>query len=342
MERGGRAWAGAAGEEAEEDAALLEAAGPSDVLVAVRAAGARLLPRRPVPPPAAMRNGPGGARGASEHVPSDAARTVAPFALRSQIKALLPTLSEIEVEEELQALRQARYLRLLRFPGAPQGSTSCCIVMWEDYEAAVERAKGAALQRAAGAKVSKYRICTIERAFDRFRNGILLRCLGESVGEAELRTLLLPTSTRSYTGEVATIAPGGSGGGEGAGDSEKAEIDELVRAGLLAPQIDRDGGEYFYFALPGVGKVAKSINLGRRDLLKALARRRRQEMLERDVLRLRLPNTFLETRFHIQDALGAGFITARESPAGLVLRLAPNCARTPAARRKPSGQERGS
>ena len=104
----------------------------------------------------------------------------------------------------------------------------------------------------------------------------------------------------------------------------------------MAPQIDRDGGEYFYFALPGVGKVAKSVNLGRRDLLKALARRRRQEMLERDVLRLRLPNTFLETRFHIQDALGAGFVTARESPAGLVICLAPSCARTPAARRKPS------
>ena len=322
---GAEAGAGAgAGAEAAEDAALLEAAGPSDVLVAVRAAAARLLPRAGAAPgspgsaaAAAVRAGAGPR---AEAVPAGA-RAVAPFALRSQIQALLPALGEVELEEELQGLRGARLLRLLRFPGAPSGSSACstAVVLWDDYVAAAGRAKAAFLRRAGA---------TPDRAavFDRFCARVLPRCLGECVGEAELQGLLR----------------GGGGGGGGGGGREggaswpgggEADVTALVRGGLLTPQIDRDGGEYFYFALPGVGPVARSVDRGRRGLLRALARRQRREMLERDALRLRLPGSFLDPRFHVQDALGAGFLTARDSTAGRVLRLAPGYYARPASKR---------
>lgn len=316
-----------AGADAAEDAALLEAAGPSDVLVAVRAASARLLPRARAAPgspgSAAAAAGRAGSGARAEAVPA-AARAVAPFALRSQIQALLPALDEVELEEELQGLRGARFLRLLRFPGAPSGSPACstAVVLWDDYVAAVGRAKAAFLRRDGTSPARA-------AAFDDFCARVLPQCLGESIGEVELQGLL-----RGGGGGGGGRAGGGGHAGAGvtgAGGGE-ADVTALVRGGLLTPQIDRDGGEYFYFALPGVGPVARSVDRGRRGLLRALARRKHREMLERDALRLHLPGSFLDPRFHVQDALGAGFLTARDSTVGRVLRLAPGYAR-PASKR---------
>eukprot|EP00898_Chlorokybus_atmophyticus_P009177 jgi/Chlat1/9260/Chrsp99S08487 len=194
-------------------------------------------------------------------------------------------------------------------------------VLNEDYVEQVRRAK-----EAAKAKDSKGHI----EVFDWFLQRLLPECVDVSINYGDLVRRQCPMCIR-------LLSRGG--------DAVKEDhVTLLINHGLLMqPSVYRslrlvyryhvvsvyivqvrqlaDTGS-FWFAIPSVGPVLKSILKGRQELTGMLARRRYREMLQTDIEKKKLRYSVLGARFHMRDMMGSGVLLATPTTVGPLMRLA--------------------
>ena len=252
-------------EEAALDAALLRAGG-SDVLVAVR-----LLVRA---------------------FPKQTGKAFVPFALQSQLHALVK--DEAAVEGELEQLRLSKQVRVFKLGS---GRDDFGVALASDYRAALLRARGAA-----GAGTA---------AFDAFVE-VLDEVWDLAIAKEDLVGIYLRRSRA-----------GGGGGGGGDEDPDGAvedAITQLVRWGFLA-QVPSEDSDMLAFSIPHLGPVVRSIVKGRKELARLFARKRYKEILEKDLLKGKLQGSAMGMQFHLRDAVGSKWLATETTTAGTVYRL---------------------
>ncbi|KAH9308479.1 hypothetical protein KI387_036390, partial [Taxus chinensis] len=114
--------------------------------------------------------------------------------------------------------------------------------------------------------------------FDWFRSYVLASNLGVGISHSELCEML-------------------SSGGA----LKDKHISLLINTGLLIRQIvDSDS---YWFSIPNVGFLLKSLNQGRKELLKFLTRRRYKEILLSALEKRSMRLSTLDMRFHLRDLL---------------------------------------
>lgn len=96
----------------------------------------------------------------------------------------------------------------------------------------------------------------------------------------------------------------------------------LAAAGHSTPAAAA-GGECFVFALPGAGAGAaiRSVDLGRREIMSMLARKRHPEVLEAALAKKGLKKSVLGARWHVRELVGSGALLRLDTTAGPLLRV---------------------
>ena len=95
----------------------------------------------------------------------------------------------------------------------------------------------------------------------------------------------------------------------------------LVRCGLLTRRMSMYGG--YWLSIPNIGIFVKSLRAGRKQLAGIVKRRRRCEILQWDLEKMKLPKkTTLGMKYHLRDAIGSGFFDQIETTCGPLLRAA--------------------
>ena len=258
---------GMSGDDAEEaalDAALLRAGG-SDVLVAVQ-----LLVRA---------------------FPKQTGKAFVPFALQSQLHALVK--DKAAVEGELEQLRLSKQVRVFKLGS---GRDDFGVALASDYRAALLRARGAA--------------DTGTAAFDAFVEA-LDEVLDLAIAKEDLVGICL---RRSRAGG------GGGGGDEDPDGAVEDALTQLVRWGFLA-QVPSEDSDLLAFSIPHLGPVVRSIVKGRKELARLFARKRHKEILEKDLLKGKLQGSAMGMQFHLHDAVGSKWLATATTTAGTVYRL---------------------
>ncbi|KAJ7525738.1 hypothetical protein O6H91_17G063900 [Diphasiastrum complanatum] len=97
-------------------------------------------------------------------------------------------------------------------------------------------------------------------------------------------------------------------------------ISLLINAGLLVRQLADE--TTYWFSIPNVGPILKSLTQGRKELLYFLSRRRYKEIFLSQFEKRGLRTSSLGVQFHIRDLLGSGKIHVVHNPIGLLIRLA--------------------
>uniref|UniRef100_A0A0D6R9L0 Serine/threonine-protein kinase 19 n=1 Tax=Araucaria cunninghamii TaxID=56994 RepID=A0A0D6R9L0_ARACU len=207
---------------------------------------------------------------------------VKPFVLRSQLYSSVK--DRTQVDRELEDLRNEEVLRIFKLN---TGQDDNAIMFMDDYLKQVEAAKITMQAKHPDDVV----------IFDWFQTYVLTSNLGVAISHSELYELL------SSGGEV-----------------KDKQISLLINTGLLTRQmVDSD---VYWFLIPNVGTVLKSLSQGRKELLSFLNRRRYKEMslsaLEKRHLRL----SKLDIRFHLRDLIGCGQLKVIHTPSGTFIRIA--------------------
>lgn len=207
-----------------------------------------------------------------------------PLMLRSQVYCLIK--DRTAADRQLDGLRQRNVLRVFRVNCGPGDAA---LMPTADYVALTvgisEEHPPQSAQRA---------------ALRAFAARVLPACTGETVQRERLMELL-----------------------EGAGCSGSGEegLSALLQAGLVCRE--PGGDDALVFALPSIGPVIAAVNNGRKELVRALQRRKPPEMLEAELeKRFPLRSSCLNARFHIRHLLGSGVLQQRELPKGPSLLLA--------------------
>jgi serine/threonine-protein kinase 19 len=103
------------------------------------------------------------------------------------------------------------------------------------------------------------------------------------------------------------------------GSVKDSHVSLLMNAGLLVRQLVDETA--YWFSIPNVGFLLKSISSGRKELLSFLSRRRYKEMLQAPLERHALRYSQLGLRFHLRDLLGLGQLHVVPSPSGPLIRV---------------------
>ncbi|XP_026388061.1 serine/threonine-protein kinase 19-like isoform X2 [Papaver somniferum] len=103
------------------------------------------------------------------------------------------------------------------------------------------------------------------------------------------------------------------------GKVKDAHITVLINAGLLTRQLV--DSNMYWFAIPNIGSVLKSLLQGRKELLSFLSRRKYKEMLMAPLEMKRFRMSMLDTRFHLRDLIGSGHLKTFNTPTGLAVRI---------------------
>ncbi|KAG2429895.1 hypothetical protein HXX76_010675 [Chlamydomonas incerta] len=121
-------------------------------------------------------------------------------------------------------------------------------------------------------------------------------------------------------------APAAGAGEAAAGPCTAAEAEDVVslllHLGCLGRHTDGDADAYV-MAVPGAGKVVKSVADGRRELLMWLSKRQHQEAPEKTICELRLQRSCLPPLYHIRDLVGRGSARRIEAAVGPMIKLTP-------------------
>ncbi len=102
-------------------------------------------------------------------------------------------------------------------------------------------------------------------------------------------------------------------------DGFEAFVTLLIQSGLLKRRAGTSGG--YWFSIPNVGVFVRNLVDGRRSLLSLLKRRRRGEILQWELEKFKLARSSLGSKYHIRDAIGAGFVESVPTTCGPLLRL---------------------
>lgn len=164
---------------------------------------------------------------------------------------------------------------------------------------------------------------------DAFVTRVLPACADLHVSRDELLRLLGAAPPRVGGAAGAANASGtanSDGAGSGAASITAADaeglISTLLARSLLARHTSSESA--YIFTVPQLGATVKAIAAGRRELLAAIGRRKRQEVLERELLsrnaKLKLRQSALGPEFHVRDLLGSGRLVRLASAAGPVLK----------------------
>lgn len=208
-----------------------------------------------------------------------------PFALRSQ---LYPTVTDRScVDQQLEALKHANTVRVFHLT---TGADDQALMLMSAYRRQVEIAEQ---------QMETKHPPKVTAVFPRFLSHVVMRRASEGITHRELIDLL--------------------GGGEG-WEVEDSHVTALIQAGLLVRQ--GMNSDYFYFAMPNVGRHLRMVVQGRRELMGFCSRRKRGEILRYDLMGRRLLTSQLGMDFHLRDLLGTGLLRSEECTLGSVIRVA--------------------
>lgn len=207
---------------------------------------------------------------------------VQPFVLRSQLYSSVK--DRTQVDRELEALRKEEVLRIFKLN---TGQDDHAIMFTDDYLKQIEAAR----IRIEAKHPDDVAI------FGWFRSFVLPSKNQVGISHLELCELL-------------------SSGGE----LKDKHISLLINAGLLTRQL-ADSNSY-WFSIPNVGMLLKSLSQGRKELLSFLNRRKYKEMLLSPLEKRRLRFSQLDMRFHLRDLIGSGHLKIVPTPVGSLVRVA--------------------
>lgn len=207
---------------------------------------------------------------------------VQPFVLRSQLYSSIK--DRTQVDRELEALRKEEVLRIFKLN---TGQDDHAIMFIDDYLKQVEAARIRIEAKHPDEVV----------VFSWFRSFVLPSKNQVSVSHLELCELL------SSGGEV-----------------KDKHVSLLINAGLLTRQLV-DSNSY-WFSIPNIGLLLKSLSQGRKELQSFLNRRKYKEMLLSPLEKRRLRFSQLDMRFHLRDLIGSGHLKIVQTPAGSLVRVA--------------------
>ncbi|KAI3915666.1 hypothetical protein MKX01_015491 [Papaver californicum] len=206
---------------------------------------------------------------------------VQPFILRSQLYSSVK--NRTQVDRELESLKKEKKLRVFKLN---TGQDDHGIMFTEDYLMQI----GIVMKRI-GAKMEDD-----VKVIDWFKNYVIDSKLDPSISHQELCLLL------ALGGKV-----------------KDAHITILINAGLLTRQLV--DSSMYWFAIPNIGSVLKSLSQGRKELLSFLSRRKYKEMLMAPLEKKRFRMSMLDTRFHLRDLIGSGHLKTFNTPTGLAVRI---------------------
>jgi len=209
--------------------------------------------------------------------------SVRPFVLRTQLYSSVR--DRTLVDRELEVLRQQQVVRTFKLS---TGQDDYAIMFMADYLSQIEAAK-----KRLDLKESLLRELEV---FDWFVAQVIPSCLDVGISHSHLLSLL------SQGGSV-----------------KDSHVSLLMNAGLLVRQLVDETA--YWFSIPNVGFLLKSISSGRKELLSFLSRRRYKEMLQAPLERHALRYSQLGLRFHLRDLLGLGQLHVVPSPSGPLIRV---------------------
>ncbi|PNW81265.1 hypothetical protein CHLRE_07g348951v5 [Chlamydomonas reinhardtii] len=170
----------------------------------------------------------------------------------------------------------------------------------------------------------------LERVVDRYYDfelssdhlmRLLLSGPGPGAAAASVASALSQAGAGSAAARQAAAAAA-----DAAGPSTAAEMEDVVslllHLGCLGRHTDGDADAYV-LAVPGAGKVVKSIADGRRELLMWLSKRQHQEAQEKTICETRLQRSCLPPLYHIRDLVGRGSARRIEAAVGPMIKLTP-------------------
>lgn len=208
--------------------------------------------------------------------------SVAPFVLLSQLYSSVR--DRTLVDRELEVMKQQMAIRVFKLS---TGQDDYAIMFLNDYLEQVKAAK----KRLEGKHTQRDVV-----VFDWFMNHVLLTHVDVGITQVNLESLL------SKAGHV-----------------QDNHISLLIKAGLLVRQLADD--KSYWFAIPNVGFLLKSLAQGRREILSLLNRRQYKEMLLSALEKKKLRMSQLGMRFHIRDLLGSGHLCLSHTATGLLVRI---------------------
>ncbi|KAL3693983.1 hypothetical protein R1sor_007634 [Riccia sorocarpa] len=208
--------------------------------------------------------------------------SVRPFVLRSQIYSSVS--NRTTADRELEELKQQQVLRAFKLNS---GKDDFAVMLTDDYLKQIECAKQ---------WIRSKRPEEDTAVFDWFRTHVISAQTGTSIRHSQLVHLLSQ-----------------------AGDVKDKQISLLINSGLLV-RLLADESTY-WFAIPSIGSLLKSLTQGRKELTSFLSRRRYKEIIQAVLEKKRLRTSQFDMRFHIRDLLGSGHIHLVNTPVGPLIRL---------------------
>ncbi|XP_072977152.1 uncharacterized protein [Typha angustifolia] len=206
---------------------------------------------------------------------------VQPFILRSQLYSSVK--DRTQVDRDLESLKKDKVLRVFKLN---TGQDDHAIMFMDDYLRQME----IAVKRLEIPNKLDLEI------FEWFKAYVIDSKLDVSIHHQELFSLL------SYGGDV----------------TDK-HVTLLINAGLLTRQLIDPN--MYWFAIPNIGSIWKSLSQGRKEILSFLKRTKYKEMMLAAFEKKRLRFSPLDMRFHLRDLLGSGHLKTVQTPTGLLVRL---------------------
>ncbi|WOG94350.1 hypothetical protein DCAR_0313644 [Daucus carota subsp. sativus] len=214
--------------------------------------------------------------------PSNPKILVKPFVLQSQLYSSVK--DRTQVDRELESLRREKVIRIFKLN---TGQDDHAIMFLDDY---LDEIKCVA-ERMKAKKQDDLAI------FEWFKLHVVHSKLDPSIEHEELCSLL------SLGGKV-----------------KDEHLTVLINAGLLARQLVDPN--MYWFTIPNIGSLLKSLSQGRQELLSFLKRRRYKEMMMATLEKKSLRFSPLDIRFHLRDLIGSGSLKTSQTPSGLVVQIA--------------------
>eukprot|EP00250_Pteridium_aquilinum_P004395 c14607_g1_i1 orf=74-955(+) len=209
--------------------------------------------------------------------------SVPPFVLLSQLYSSVK--DRTLVDRELEVMKQQNAVRIFKLS---TGQDDFAVMFLDDYLAQINTVK----RRFEGKHTQSDLII-----FDWYINHILPIHIDVGITHIHLESLL-------------------SRMGQGV---QENHISLLIKAGLLVRQLADD--KAYWFAIPNIGFLLKSLAQGRKELLSLLNRRQYKEILLSVLEKKKLRMSQLGMRFHIRDLLGSGHLCLSHTPTGLLVRI---------------------
>ena len=215
-----------------------------------------------------------------------------PLVIKSHIYSIVS--DRTAVDRQLEELNRRNKVRIIKLSSdrADYG-----VVLWEDYSRAVD-----------GCKEGRSGL----------EKGLLDWFLGTLVSQT---THCYVDDSRIDSELLAFLRRRGESRGEALKAAKESCVTFLVRCGLLTRRMSMHGG--YWLSIPNIGIFVKSLRAGRKQLAGIVKRRRRCEILQWDLEKMKLPKkTTLGMKYHLRDAIGSGFFDQIETTCGPLLRAA--------------------